>query len=93
MIDDEHPVGTDDIQATILIEDLVAKHPRSVYFLMLRGIVCIACGEPVWGTLEEAAQRKGFTDEEIRALVEDLNREFGDGAASGSEPSNSGAAD
>ncbi len=79
------PARTDGIEATMLIEDLVAEYPKSVYFLMLRGIVCIAYGEPVWGTLEEAARRKNFTDEEIGALVEDLNREFRDEFPSGAE--------
>ena len=79
------PERTDGIEATILIEDLVCEYPKSVYFLMLRGIVCIACGEPVWGTLEEAARRKDFTDEEIGALVDDLNREFCHDSSSSAE--------
>lgn len=40
---------------------------------MEKGIKCIACGEPVWGTFEEAAKLKNFNDAEIEALVEELN--------------------
>ena len=57
----------------ITIEDLVETIPGSVRYLMEHGIKCIACGEPIWGTLEEAAKEKGFNDEDIRKFVSDLN--------------------
>ena len=38
------------------IEELVNNYPFSVKYLMEKGIRCIACGEPIWGTLEEAAK-------------------------------------
>ena len=56
------------------IEELVENIPESVQYLMKEGIKCIACGEPIWGTLEEAAREKGFGDEEIERFVEDLNK-------------------
>ena len=55
------------------IEDLVYLKVDSVRYLADRGIKCIACGEPIWGTLEEAAKEKGFSDEEIVGFVRDLN--------------------
>jgi len=61
------------IEKTITIEDLVETIPGSVKYLMEQGIRCIACGEPIWGTLEEAAKEKGFNDEDIRKFVSDLN--------------------
>ena len=61
------------IDKTITIEDLVETIPGSVKYLMEQGIRCIACGEPIWGTLEEAAKEKGFNDEDIRKFVSDLN--------------------
>jgi methionine synthase II (cobalamin-independent) len=61
------------IEKEILIEDLVSRLPKSVGYLMRKGIKCLACGEPVWGTLEEVARKKGFSDEEIAAFVRDLN--------------------
>ncbi|MBS4059706.1 MAG: DUF1858 domain-containing protein [Bacteroidetes bacterium] len=57
----------------IEIEELVRNHPFSVKFLMEKGIRCIACGEPVWGTLEEAAKEKGFSNDQIERLVSELN--------------------
>jgi len=56
------------------IEQLVSKFPASVKYLSEKGIKCIACGEPVWGTLEEAAKQKGFGNEEILHFVRDLNK-------------------
>ena len=65
------------ITKDITIEDLVEGIPQSVKYLMHRGIKCIACGEPIWGTLEDAAKEKGFTDEEIKEFVNEL-QEFAD---------------
>jgi methionine synthase II (cobalamin-independent) len=61
------------IDKNILIEDLVRELPSSVTYLMKKNIKCLACGEPIWGTLEEAAKKKGFSDEEIGVFVKELN--------------------
>jgi hypothetical protein len=45
------------------IEDLVDNYPFSVRYLMEKGIKCIMCGEPIWGTLEEASREKNFSDD------------------------------
>jgi len=62
------------VKKEISIELLVSKFPASVKYLSEKGIKCIACGEPVWGTLEEAAKEKGFRPEEIEHFVRDLNK-------------------
>jgi len=56
----------------IAIEELVETIPESVKYLSEKGIKCIACGEPIWGTLEEAAKQKGFSDEEIDEFVQEI---------------------
>lgn len=56
----------------IEIEDLVNHYPYSVKYLSEKGIRCIACGEPIWGTLEEAAQEKGFDQDQIDLFVKEL---------------------
>jgi len=61
------------ITKEIAIEDLVNLKVGSVRYLADRGIRCIACGEPIWGTLEEAAIDKGFSEKEIDGFVRDLN--------------------
>jgi|GEM_PF-186345 len=65
------------ITKDITIEDLVEGVPQSVKYLMNKGIKCIACGEPIWGTLEDAAKEKGFSDKDIEKFVEEL-QEFAD---------------
>ena len=55
------------------IEDLVKLIPNSVVYLMEKGIRCLRCGEPIWGTLESAAKEKGFSDKDIANFVKDLN--------------------
>jgi hypothetical protein len=54
------------------IEELITAVPSSVTYLMRKGIKCLACGEPIWGTLGQAAQEKGFSDQEIETFVRDL---------------------
>jgi iron-sulfur cluster repair protein YtfE (RIC family) len=62
------------IHKDIEIEELVTNYPFSVKYLMEQGIRCIACGEPIWGTLEEAAKEKGFDDTAIQGFVEEMNK-------------------
>lgn len=61
------------ITKEIEIEDLVTAYPFSVRYLSQKGIRCIACGEPIWGTLEEAAKEKGFDDLQIDSFLSELN--------------------
>ncbi len=63
-----------EITKDILIEELVNNYPFSVKYLMEKGIRCIMCGEPIWGTLEEAAKEKNFSDEEIQGFVDEMNK-------------------
>lgn len=55
------------------IENLVNEIPEANAYLREQGIRCIVCGEPIWGTLEEAAMEKGFNEEQIQVFVNDLN--------------------
>lgn len=64
------------ISKEIEIEDLVRVMPDSVVYLMEKGIRCLRCGEPIWGTLESAAKEKGFSSTEISNFVKDLNTMF-----------------
>jgi len=60
------------ITKDITIEELTEELPASVKYLMKEGIRCIVCGEPIWGTLEEAAKEKGFNDSDIERFVKEL---------------------
>ena len=61
------------ITKEIEIEDLVTTYPFSVRYFSQKGIRCIACGEPIWGTLEEAAKEKGFDDDQIDTFLSEMN--------------------
>ena len=61
------------IDEKISIEELVDILPAAVTYLSKKGIKCIACGEPIWGTLEEAALEKGFGEDAIIEFVRELN--------------------
>lgn len=61
------------VEKNIPIEELIRKHPFSVHYLMKKGIKCIVCGEPIWGTLEDAAKEKGLSEQDVDRIVEELN--------------------
>ena len=61
-----------EITKNITIEDLVDIKPASVRYLSEKGIKCIACGEPIWGTLEDAAREKGFSDADLERFIKEL---------------------
>jgi iron-sulfur cluster repair protein YtfE (RIC family) len=61
------------INPDIRIEDLVRQMPEASAVLRRFGIVCIQCGEPVWGTLREAATEKGIHDlSEVLAALQEV---------------------
>jgi len=60
------------ITREMTIEELVTEVPDAVRYLMQKGIKCLACGEPVWETLESSAKAKGFSDEDIAVFVKEL---------------------
>lgn len=64
------------ISKEMLIEDLVQEYPQLIAPLKLEGIVCLACGEPLWGSLEAQAQEKGISNiEEIVARMNQIIQE------------------
>lgn len=64
----------EEIKNDILIEDLVNDYAFAVKYMMEKGIRCIMCGEPIWGTLEEAARKKDFSVSEINEFVEEMKK-------------------
>ncbi|MCF6237628.1 MAG: DUF1858 domain-containing protein [Candidatus Marinimicrobia bacterium] len=60
------------INKEMLIEDLVQEYPKLIGPLKVAGIVCLACGEAVWGTLETQAVEKGLTN--IATIVDRMNK-------------------
>jgi hypothetical protein len=54
----------------IQVEDLVREFPAAVAFLRLRGVICLQCGEPVWGSIGERILSKGLP---VESLMQELN--------------------
>lgn len=65
---------TKKITKDITIEELITVKPEAVRYLMDKGVRCLVCGEPIWGTLESASKEKGYSETEIEKFVEDLNK-------------------
>lgn len=63
-----------DITRDSVIEDLVTDYPDAVTFLMEKGIRCLRCGEPIWGTLGSAMDEKDFPIERQMDIVVELKR-------------------
>lgn len=64
------------VDPKITIEELVEVIPTAPKILREFGLVCIQCGEPVWGTLEELAQEKGIQDlQPILEALEETTKE------------------
>jgi hypothetical protein len=61
------------IHKDILIEELIEAVPASVSYLLANGIPCIVCGEPLWGSLADAARSKGMTEDDIERIIRELN--------------------
>jgi hypothetical protein len=53
------------------LEDLALQFPKAVRFLTKRGVRCIRCGEPVWGTLGKLLEEDGIANPQ--AMVDELN--------------------
>jgi hypothetical protein len=62
------------IERDTLVEDLVEDLPGAVSYLIGKGIQPIACGAPIWGTIEDALRREGYGDAEIDEMVDELRQ-------------------
>ena len=59
------------VSSDMQVEELVEAFPEVVRFLTRRGLRCIRCGEPVWGTLKDFLLNEGVEDPQ--ELIEELN--------------------
>ncbi|HPU23941.1 MAG TPA: DUF1858 domain-containing protein [Candidatus Kapabacteria bacterium] len=56
------------------VEELLETKPHAVSYFLDKGIACLVCGEPFWGTIEELVLKKGYSQEQLEQFVEELNR-------------------
>ncbi len=61
------------IDPDMTVEEVVEKYPEAVGILMDKGVVCMICGEPVWGTVGELIKDKGL---DIKVTIDEINEEL-----------------
>ncbi len=63
------------IEPNIYVEDLVQLYSEAVPLLAEKGLICVRCGEAVWGTLRELAGSKNIQnlDEILREINHLIN--------------------
>ncbi|RKZ15653.1 hypothetical protein DRQ17_06250 [bacterium] len=59
------------ITGDTLIEDVVRAYPKSVSVFLEFGIRAIVCGDVIWGTIKDEAERVGA---DLEKLLEALNK-------------------
>jgi hypothetical protein len=57
------------------VEELLESFPEAATFFTKRGIKCIACGAPVWGTLEELIS--GTDPDDVDGVLAELKAFLG----------------
>ncbi|HEX2869153.1 MAG TPA: hypothetical protein VHO03_19075 [Ignavibacteriales bacterium] len=62
------------VEKSNLIVEILRMVPSSLPFLIKKGICGLSCIDSDMGSLETIARRKGFSDEEIDAIVLEINR-------------------
>lgn len=65
------------ISRETIIEDLVVACPDAITFLMEKGIRCLRCGEPIWGTLGEAMEEKDIPEQRQHDIIQELRQFLG----------------
>ncbi len=58
------------ITEDMTVEEVLEKHPKTVRVFMDLRIPCLVCGEPLWGTIKETAEKY---DVELPLLLDRLN--------------------
>lgn len=60
------------ITRTTTLEELIRIKADAAAYLAHKKIRCVRCGEPVWDSIEDAARRAGYAEDEIDPLIEEL---------------------
>jgi hypothetical protein len=67
-----------DISKDMWMEELLEKFPEAQDFLSRNDIICVQCGEAVWGSLENILKAKDYSDKEIDSLIKEINEHLKD---------------
>lgn len=64
------------IKHDMTVEEVITRWPQTIKVMIKFGIPALVCGEPLWGTIEENAQKYGV--KEIDKLMDELNKAAGE---------------
>ena len=56
-----------------LVEDVIQQYPATVRVFMDHDFPCLVCGEAIWGTVAENAERYDIRGEKFDQLMKALN--------------------
>jgi len=62
------------ITKDMLIADVVQKHPDTAVVMMNSGLHCVGCHVAASETIEEGCKAHGMSDEQIEAMVKEMNK-------------------
>lgn len=65
------------IEKTMTFAEVLRSDPKAAVVLMRYGLHCIGCHISAFETLEQGAKAHGLTDEQIDAMVAELNSRSG----------------
>ena len=66
------------ISKDMLIAEVVKKYPDSVEIMLKHGLHCFGCGVSLYETLEQGITGHGMSQEQLTALLDDLNSNIHD---------------
>ncbi len=58
------------VKSSDSVDFVVETYPQVVKFFSEKGIVCVQCGEPLWGTLEDIIKKKNY---DVDTIIKELN--------------------
>ena len=64
------------ITPEMTVEEVITRWPQTIKVMIKFGIPALVCGEPLWGTIGENAEKYGVKD--IDKLIEELNKAAGE---------------
>jgi len=73
------------ITRDMLIADVVRKYPSSVEIMLKHDLHCFGCGVSLYETIEHGTLGHGMSEEQMQALIDDLNKNIEDEIPEGAE--------
>ncbi len=64
------------IKPDMTIEEVITRWPQTIKVMIKFGIPALVCGEPLWGTIKENAEKYGV--KELDKLMDELNKAAGE---------------